>query len=214
MPESRDRRVTPLDLAALFARRRASLLHPDPPPRTPPRTASAVAPGRARPHRAPGSENTPPLRTARRGRARVPSRSVLPAWYPRTPLRDITAVVRAIERRRARLGEDQGQQVGNAVSADQAIPEPSEPASSSAKTPKSVGVKLRTPSGSKVPKIYLDFSGLPEGESEALTPQRKLLNSIDEVEEVVLEELKKLEKTPSAKKAVREKRMRTLMSMR
>lgn len=36
-----------------------------------------------------GRENTP-VGSARRGRG------VLPAWYPRTPLRDITAVVRVI----------------------------------------------------------------------------------------------------------------------
>jgi len=65
-----------------------------------------------------------------------------------------------------------------------------------------------------VPKIYLDISDLPEGESETLTPQKKLLNNIDQVQEAVLEELKKLKRTPSAKKAEREKRVRTLMSMR
>jgi len=91
---------------------------------------------------------------------------------------------------------------------------PSASAASSSKSPKSVGVKLRTPLGCKVPKIYLDISDLPEGESETLTPQKKLLNNIDQVQEAVLEELKKLKRTPSAKKAEREKRVRTLMSMR
>lgn len=212
MPESRDRRITPVDLAAIFARRRQLLIYSDDAPTT--------ARPRARPLHAPGSENTPPAVTARRVRARVtPSRSVLPAWYPRTPLRDITAIVRAIERRRARLGEeDEGQRIGNTVSADQLGLEHSEDfasaSNSSVKSPKSVGVKLQTPFGSKVPKIYLDISDLPEGESEALTPQKKLLNNIDQVEEAVLEELKKLKRTPSAKKAEREKRMRTLRSMR
>ncbi|XP_020109920.1 protein POLYCHOME-like, partial [Ananas comosus] len=41
-----------------------------------------------------GKENMPPW--AARSRTR---RSPLPKWYPRTPLRDITAIVRAIERR-------------------------------------------------------------------------------------------------------------------
>jgi len=128
-------------------------------------------------------------------------------------------VVQAIERRRARLGEVEGQRTESTVStADQVVLEPSEAASASAasssKSPKSVGVKLRTPLGCKVPKIYLDISDLPEGESETLTPQKKLLNNIDQVQEAVLEELKKLKRTPSAKKAEREKRVRTLMSMR
>lgn len=34
-----------------------------------------------------------PMGTARRGRTRTTT-SVLPSWYPRTPLRDITAIVR------------------------------------------------------------------------------------------------------------------------
>ncbi|XP_039130198.1 protein GIGAS CELL1 [Dioscorea cayenensis subsp. rotundata] len=42
-------------------------------------------------------ENLPPWRSARR------RRSPLPAWYPRTPLRDITVIVRALERSRARM---------------------------------------------------------------------------------------------------------------
>ncbi|XP_071723716.1 protein POLYCHOME-like [Rutidosis leptorrhynchoides] len=51
-----------------------------------------------------GRENTPLLNGGRLGRGRGTNTSLLPAWYPRTPLRDITAVVRAIERR-ARLRE-------------------------------------------------------------------------------------------------------------
>jgi len=91
MPQSRDRRVTPVDLAAAFARNRAFLIYNDPPPhRTPPRTFPR---GRARAFL--GSENTPP--SSRRSRGRVPSRSLLPAWYPRTPLRDITAIARVSE---------------------------------------------------------------------------------------------------------------------
>ncbi|KAJ0566690.1 hypothetical protein HanIR_Chr06g0276431 [Helianthus annuus] len=54
-----------------------------------------------------------------------------------------------------------------------------------------------------------------EGEGELLlTPQRRLLNSIEIVEKVVMEELKRLKRTPAAEKAEREKKVRTLMSMR
>lgn len=124
---------------------------------------------------------------------------------------------KAIERRIARLGEVEGQQIRNTnLTSNRLVSEPSEPASASAvKSSKSVGVKLRTPFGSKVPKIFLDISELPEhDESEALTPQKKLLDNIDQVEEAVREELNKLKRTPSAKKTEREKRVRTLMSMR
>lgn len=136
-------------------------------------------------------------------------------------LRAFLVNAKAIERRSARLGEVEGQRIGNTDPAsDRLVSEPSEPASASAsasavKSPKSVGVKLRTPFGSKVPKIFLDISELPEhDESEALTPQKKLLDNIDQVEEAVREELNKLKRTPSAKKTEREKRVRTLMSMR
>lgn len=66
----------------------------------------------------------------------------------------------------------------------------------------------------KVPKILLDISHQNKGDTDCLTPQKKLLHSIDTVEKVVMEELWKLKRTPSAKKAEREKRVRTLMSMR
>ncbi|CAL9157365.1 unnamed protein product [Musa hybrid cultivar] len=46
-------------------------------------------------------ENVTPSRAARRrGRTR---KSPLPEWYPRTPLRDITVIVNALERRRMRV---------------------------------------------------------------------------------------------------------------
>lgn len=66
----------------------------------------------------------------------------------------------------------------------------------------------------KVPKILLDITNQNVGDSEFLTPQKKLLNSIDTVEKVVMDELQKLKRTPTARKAEREKKVRTLMSMR
>lgn len=66
----------------------------------------------------------------------------------------------------------------------------------------------------KVPKILLDITHQNRGDADRVTPQKKLLHSIDTVEKVVMEELRKLKRTPSAKKAEREKRVRTLMSMR
>ena len=65
----------------------------------------------------------------------------------------------------------------------------------------------------KVHKILLEVANQPD-EGESLTPQKKLLKSIDKVEKVVMEELQRLKSTPSAKKAEREKKVRTLMSMR
>lgn len=174
-------------------------------------------------HRSPvvGRENMG-SRSFRRGRGRS-TNSVLPSWYPRTPLRDITAVVRAIERRRASLRESEGLQIDSPIPQDQNVLVPSEPSSGaqlehdlSMITPNpTVGIKKAyLPSVGKVPKILLNITNQKAGEPDCLTPQKKLLNSIDTVEKVVMEELRKLKGTPSAKKAERQNRVRTLMSMR
>jgi len=167
-----------------------------------------------------GRANTP---TTSRGSGRGrPSGSVLPSWYPRVPLQDITSVVRAIQRRRARLGNVEGLQFESPVPVGQRILDPSELVSGaqlehdlSFISPRSAAaVKTKKSAVGKVPKILLGVTNQNAGESELLTPQKKLLNSIDIVEKEVMEELQKLERTPSAKKVEREKRVRTLMSMR
>ncbi|KAI9159629.1 hypothetical protein LWI28_000367 [Acer negundo] len=247
MPEARDRLVRPVDLAASFARRRSGALgvYQDEPEAStelvgsPLFRAAAMTPrgrirevgrgggfgtprggfgrGRRSTFGVPtGRENTPPFGSARRGR------SVLPAWYPRTPLRDITAIVRAIERRRARLGEVEGQQMDRPTFQDQREVDSSIPQSGD-RPEHDVSLMSPHPSSSikhppspvgKVSKILLNITNQAGEGSEFLTPQKKLLNSIDKVEKVVMEELNKLKRTPTAKKAEREKRVRTLMSMR
>ncbi|KAJ0099293.1 hypothetical protein Patl1_21211 [Pistacia atlantica] len=191
-----------------------------------------------------GKENMP-IGSAGRGS------SVLPAWYPRRPLRDITAVVRdknanfalifsflnlscidvarlihwmvsersllAIERRGARLGAAEGLQMESPMSQDQRVVDTPEPLAgaqlehnNSVLSPNPTFHKKHIP-----PKILLHIiTNQAGGELESLTPQRKLLNSIDKVEKVIMEELGKLKRTPSARKAEREKRVGTLMSMR
>ncbi|KAF7818984.1 protein POLYCHOME-like [Senna tora] len=250
MPEPRDRLSRPVDIAALFARRRANIIgilddglesalfgsfsrRDTTTSRITGRTnrfgtrgGRVIARrGRGRGRNLYGSlavgvENTPPG-TARRGRGRS-ARSALPSWYPRAPLRDITAITRAIERRRARLGENEGQQTESPNPEDQLLPNPSvsdssaqdEHATSVSSSTPAVGVKLQARAAGKVPRILLDFTSKTEGEPESLTPQKKLLNSIDTVGKVVREEIQKFKRTPDAKKAEREKRVRTLMSMR
>ncbi|KAL8254640.1 hypothetical protein R6Q59_032861 [Mikania micrantha] len=168
------------------------------------------------------NQNTPPAGGSfRRGRGgRSGSHSVLPSWYPRTPLRDITHVVRAIERRRMHMGDGEGQILRSP------IPHPLMHHQTAGQDPSPLGVQLEheaslvTPKPKlalktlgKVPLILNVIANQDEGDSE-LTPQKKLLNSIDIVEKVVLEELNRLKRTPSAQKAEREKKVRTLMSMR
>ncbi|CAN8318007.1 unnamed protein product [Cochlearia groenlandica] len=169
-----------------------------------------------------GRENMS-LGVTRRGRARA-SASVLPSWYPRTPLRDVSTVVRAIERRRARMGEGVGRDIETPTPQQLGVLDSLVPPLSGAQlehnysmvTPgPSVGFKRPwPPSTAKVHQILLDITRENTGEEDALTPQKKLLNSIDKVEKVVMEEIQKMKSTPSARRAEREKRVRTLMSMR
>lgn len=81
-----------------------------------------------------------------------------------------------------------------------------------------VGLKLSCPpSTAKVHKMLLDITKeISEQEEEAgfITPEKKLLNSIDVVEKIVMAEIQKLKSTPLAKRQEREKRVKTLMSMR
>ncbi|XP_039044414.1 protein POLYCHOME-like, partial [Hibiscus syriacus] len=155
-----------------------------------------------------------------RGRARGTS-IVLPSRYPRTPLRDITAIVRAIERTRARLGDGEGQIFENPRAPNESV------LGSNISSVASLEHNLSTPASTvrlephpppiqTVSKILINVANQEPEESagELLTPQRKLLNSIDTVEKAVMEELQKMKRTPSAKKAQRQNKVRTLMSMR
>ncbi|KAJ4824161.1 hypothetical protein Tsubulata_035998 [Turnera subulata] len=240
MPESRDRLSRPVDYGALLARTVAAQIYQDPPeihaaavsgsPGPNANARAAAVGGRGRggfgtpraqlgrgtrtalsPSPGTGRENVPPPGSARRGRGRG-SPSPLPSWYPRTPLRDITAVVRAIERRRDRLRGSDGQETRSPLSFPAAAHQDHSRGFMSPSP--TLQVKRCPPTVGKVSKILLDIASPAPGDSESLTPQKKLLDSIDTVEKVVLEELQKLKRTPSAKKAERERRVRTLMSMR
>ncbi|KAG5252820.1 protein POLYCHOME [Salix suchowensis] len=230
MAESRDRLSRAVDIAAIFAARRQSRslgIYQDRPEFDmalfgSPRTNAAIRNQTVGVGTITGSgrRKYAPPGSARRGRGRG-SNSVLPSWYPRTPLRDITAIVRAIERR-GRLGGSDGREFGSPMSQGRMDPDFSEATPvvhlvhgnrimSSTPTPAFKGSPSTV---GKVPKILQHITNQASGDSESLTPQKKLLNSIDTVEKVVMEELQKLKRTPSAKKAATEKRVRTLMSMR
>ncbi|KAL2501685.1 Protein POLYCHOME [Forsythia ovata] len=150
------------------------------------------------------------------------SANVLPSWYPRTPLRDITAIVRAIERRRIGSGVREGQQTESPVLEDQIVHDPSaftsgarlEHYNSMTSPNPRFAISRCPPSIGKVPKILLNITNQSDGDAGCLTPQKMLLNSIDVVEKVVMQELQKLKRTPAAKRVEREKRVRTIMSMR
>lgn len=161
---------------------------------------------------------------SRQGRGRRSTNSLLPSWYPRTPLRDITHVVQAIERRRARLREvEEGQEIDIPTPHEQPVLDLSgldsgarfEHSISMSSPNPTIGFKRNlSPSVGKEPKISLDISNQAAGESDFLTPQKKLLNSIDIVAKIVKADRERQKKTPVPKKMEREKKVRTLMSMR
>nr|GMC66002.1 protein POLYCHOME-like [Ipomoea batatas]GMD85717.1 protein POLYCHOME-like [Ipomoea batatas] len=109
------------------------------------------------------------------------------------PLQDITNITRAYERRREFLREI----------------EPGTPLLRDVATP---SARLERPPS--VDKLAIKILNENVQDWEFLTPLKKLLNSIDRVERVFKEELQKLQRTPSARKAQREKRVKTLMPMR
>ena len=88
-----------------------------------------------------------------------------------------------MERRRVRLGENQNHQPMS----------PSLVEETPAKTPiPTTSFKLRTPPGSKLPKLLHDITNQSDEGSEFITPQKKLLNSMVVVEKVMREELQKM----------------------
>ncbi|KAL1808224.1 hypothetical protein ACET3Z_025214 [Daucus carota] len=167
-------------------------------------------------------ENTPARSVRRTPRGGGGSRSILPSWYPRKPLQDITPIARAIERRRARLREAEGLQLSSRLPQGQSVHSPSVPVSvaplehelSLSSPSPTIKIRRCPPTVGRVPKILLNITEQSDGTSDFLTPEKKLLNSIDKVEKVVMQELNRLKRTPAAKRAEREKKVRTLMSMR
>nr|GEW82188.1 cytochrome P450 93A3-like [Tanacetum cinerariifolium] len=131
--------------------------------------------------------------------------------------------IAAIERIRERLGESDGLTLGVPTpirayqdTADQ-DPSPSgahlQHESLVTPMPKLAYKSFKPSNLGKAPLTFADLANRNSGDSEFITPQKKLFNSIDIIEKVVMQELNNLKRTPTAKKAEREKRVRTLMSM-
>ncbi|CAM8960890.1 unnamed protein product [Rhodiola kirilowii] len=247
MAEPRDRLAKAEDIAATFARQRRLIRdnrtfvdEPDSSvgfSESPARRQDATTPVSSR-NAAFGSRRfgTPGIRrrlygsTASVGRENVAagssggrlrrSGSVLPSWYPRIALRDITHVVRAIEKRQAYLRNREYQQAESPIAS---VPKIDDQSASSSTAPLEHDPSLVTSmlpvatkhfAAGKIPKILRNITKQNDEELELLSPQKKLLNSIDKVEKVVMEELHRQKGAPSAVKAERHKRVRSLMSMR
>lgn len=111
-------------------------------------------------------------------------------------------VTQAIERKRAQLRDDQTieapqQEDGASTSSNQLDQEK--------------GISKPSPESCEVTDDNADRKGK---EVAFFTPRKKLLNSIEKVRHIWLEDQRKLERTPAARKAERQKMVRVLMSMR
>ncbi|KAI3840479.1 hypothetical protein MKX03_000766 [Papaver bracteatum] len=168
-----------------------------------------------------GSENVSPKGSERRSRGGAKN-SLLPSWYPRSPLQDITAIVNAIERRRNRLKEAEQHRLASMSPQEISVQDST---LSTAGAPLEHNLSLTSsdlPAASKkasqstavhCPQM-ISLKNEALGEMDCLTPQKKLLNSIDEVEKIVMKEFQRIRKTPIAKKIERENKVRKLMAMR
>ncbi|KAJ1279747.1 hypothetical protein BS78_04G179100 [Paspalum vaginatum] len=166
-------------------------------------------------------ENVPPEGALRAAPKRT---SPLPDWYPRTPLRDITSIVKALERR-SRLSnaaaqqqiqwtEDASQSVDpiTQVQAEQGVPTTEEAqAVASPVTPLADG-KLKTPSSPSDCSLQAT-SSKPNDPVLADLMEKKLSSSIQQIEKMVRRNLKR---TPKAahQPSKRDVQRRILMSMR
>nr|CAB3450211.1 unnamed protein product [Digitaria exilis] len=173
----------------------------------------------ARQARTPSSnkENVPPV-----GALAAPKiRSPLPDWYPRTPLRDITSIVKAMERR-SRLQdaaarqpilwtEDSSRSVGP-VTPVQAESMPTTEEAQALATPATslANGKLKTSSPSDCSLQATPYKPIDPALSE-LT-EKKLSSSIEQIEKMVRRNLKKTPKAAQPSKRVVQRCI--LMSMR
>ncbi|XP_015691900.1 protein POLYCHOME-like [Oryza brachyantha] len=163
-------------------------------------------------------ENVPPVWAVKAKPAK--RRSPLPDWYPRTPLRDITAIAKAIERSRLRIAAAQQQ----SQKPEEDIPRCTEGQDSLDVAPGSSSTQIVATPASCLAKDSLKIFSSPS-ETSLVTPSRpmdpallddmekKLSSSIEQIEKMVRRNLKRTPKA-TAQPSKRVIQRRTLMSMR
>ncbi|XP_066327747.1 protein GIGAS CELL1-like [Miscanthus floridulus] len=164
-------------------------------------------------------ENVPPV-GALRG---APKRSPLPDWYPRTPLRDITSIVKAIERRSRLQNAAAQQQILWTEDSSQSV-DPITPAQAEQGVPTTEGGQAVASPATSLEDGKLKTSSSPSDCSLQATPskpndpaltdlmEKKLSNSIEQIEKMVRRNLKKTPKAAQPSKRTIQRRI--LMSMR
>ncbi|PUZ76331.1 hypothetical protein GQ55_1G281500 [Panicum hallii var. hallii] len=169
----------------------------------------------ARQARTPSSnkENVPPVGALRTAPKR---RSPLPDWYPRTPLRDITSIVKALERR-SRLQDAAARQLiqwteDSSVDPITPVQAESMPTTQAIATPATslADGKLKTSSPSDC--SLQATPSKPNDPALSDLMEKKLSSSIEQIEKMVRRNLKKTPKAAQPSKRVVQRRI--LMSMR
>ncbi|KAL5208231.1 hypothetical protein ABZP36_032666 [Zizania latifolia] len=175
-------------------------------------------------------ENVPPSWAVKT----TPKRSPLPEWYPRTPLRDITSIVKAIERKSRLRNAAARQQIqwtedpATPAQTEEGIPQstPTPPTQKTldvvASCPGSTQVVSSTATylaegNLKAPSSTSDCSlqmmpSKPNDPALADFIEKKLSSSIEQIENMVNQNLKRGPKAAQPSKSTVQRR--TLMSMR
>ncbi|XP_048557926.1 protein POLYCHOME-like [Triticum urartu] len=174
-------------------------------------------------------ENVPPVWAVKATPPR--RRSPLPGWYPRTPLRDITVIVKAIERSRLRIAAarqqsetpEQSPQPANLttpVPAEQGTPHSTEAQDSQAIASGSgLTEMVANPAPGQAEHDFKVYSSPSKSSQKTPTKpidpaladlmEKKLTSSIEQIEKMVKKNQKK-----AALPSKRANQRRTLMSMR
>ncbi|KAH0458350.1 hypothetical protein IEQ34_013665 [Dendrobium chrysotoxum] len=156
-------------------------------------------------------------------RLRRSGRSPLPDWYPRTPLRDITSIVKAYEKRRLRIQAAHTAAASSSVAPDLEITNPRSQESSSTASQPSMKLPMKScPRITTEPPLQVDESpptpapltpALMTGhvdDGQTSETGSTLLNSIEQIEKAVKKNMIKMKK-PESKRVTQ---LRNLMSMR
>uniref|UniRef100_I1PM63 Uncharacterized protein n=1 Tax=Oryza glaberrima TaxID=4538 RepID=I1PM63_ORYGL len=213
MPEMRDSKRTALgELSGgggFFIRRVAS-----------PGALAARGPGKPLARRfirpSNNKENVPPVWAVKATATK--RRSPLPDWYPRTPLRDITAIAKAIQRSRLRIAAAQQR----SQTPEQNTPHCTEVRDSLDVEPGINSTQIVATPASSLAKDSLKIFSSPS-ETSLITPskpmdpvllddmEKKLSSSIEQIEKMVRRNLKRTPKAAAAQPSKRAIQRRTLM---
>ncbi|TVU29485.1 hypothetical protein EJB05_21051, partial [Eragrostis curvula] len=155
-------------------------------------------------------ENVPPAGAMMAAPKR---RSPLPDWYPRTPLRDITSIVKALERKRLRDAASRQQIQWTEDTSLSLEPTTENPSSTQdVATPATSSAKDKLTRSSSPSDCSLQTPSRPVDPALSDLLEKELSSSIEQIEKMVRRNLKQTPKAAQPSKRVVQRRI--LMSMR